>query len=127
MENRTHVPGKLRAVDYGLLGAAALVGILSTSRSFGIHGVALPAAALLGVAALLALVPLVRLFGGGEPLERRRTAIIAVILGCHIVGTFFFFPPEDMLNNRPVLTLDHAVHFYEAERAKRVFPHALRL
>ena len=127
MESRTQISRKLRAGDYCLLGTAAVVGILATSRRFGIHGVTLPAAALLGWAALLALGPLIRLLGGGAPLEGHRTAIIAVILGCHLVGTLFFFPPEDMLNNRPVLTLDHAVHFYEAERAKRVFPHALRL
>lgn len=126
-ESRTQVSRRLRAWDCCLLGSAAVLGVLATSRSFGIHGITLPAAALLGCAVLLALGPLIRLLGGGAPLDAHRTAIIAVIMGCHLIGTLFFFPPEDMLNNRPVLTLDHAVHFYEAERAKRVFPHALTL
>jgi len=53
-------------------------------------------------------------------IARRRT-IIAVIFGAHLVATLFFLPPEDIINDRPILTLDHALHFYQAQRAREVF------
>ncbi|MFA4948420.1 MAG: hypothetical protein WC674_07935, partial [Candidatus Krumholzibacteriia bacterium] len=56
----------IRTRDYWLLAAAGALGIASTLRSLGIDGVTLPAAALLGGAVLLALCPLIRLWGDGE-------------------------------------------------------------
>jgi hypothetical protein len=117
----------LRTRDFWLLAAAGALGIASTSRSFGIDGVTLAAAALLGGAALLALGPLVRLWRDGGSSAARGKTIIAVIIACHLVATLYFFPPEDVVNDRPVLTLDHAVHFYEVERGKKVFWDSFRL
>jgi hypothetical protein len=117
----------LRRREYVLLACAFALGAAATMRSFGVHGVTLPAAALLGGGTLCALGPMIRLFGGGGLEEKRAQTIVAVIFGCHLVATLFFFPPEDVVNNRPVLTLDYAVHFYEAERAREIFPRSLRL
>ena len=127
VEGRINASKTLRTRDCCLLAGAAVLGIGATLRSFGIHGVTLPAAGLTAGAALVALGPLIRLFRGGTLPEDRAKSIIAVIVVCHLVGTLFFFPPEDVLNDRPVLTLDHAVHFYEVERAKEVFWDSFRL
>lgn len=119
--------GTLRTRDYYMLAAAGVLGIASASRSFGIDGVTLPAAALLGGAAILALGPLTRLWSDGEGSAKRGKTIIGVIFACHLIATLYFFPPEDVVNDRPVLTLDHAVHFYEVERGKEVFWKSFRL
>lgn len=121
MDDPRQRPKILRPLDHFLLAAAAVPGIFGTLRSFGTDGVTFPAAALLTVAALLALGPLARLLKTGKFPEEYRKTIIAVIFSTHIVATLFFFPPEDLVNSRPVLTLDHAIHFYQAERAKEVF------
>jgi hypothetical protein len=76
---------------------------------------------------LLALGPLLRLAGNGEGAAARGKTIIAVIIACHVIATLYFFPLEDIVNDRPVLTLDHAVHFYEVERGKEVFRDSFRL
>jgi hypothetical protein len=117
----------LRTRDYRLLAAAGALGIVSTMRSFGVDGVTLSAAGLLGGAVLLALGPLIRLARNGENAAVHGKTIIAVIIACHIIATLYFFPPEDIINDRPVLTLDHAVHFYEVERGKEVFWDSFRL
>jgi hypothetical protein len=115
------VEATLRKRDYWLLAAACALGIASTARTCGIDGVTVPSAALLGGAALLALGPLVRLLKDGEAFRTRAKTVVAVIFACHLVATLYFFPPEDVVNDRAVLTLDHAVHFYEAERGTEVF------
>lgn len=117
----------LRTRDFWLLAGAGVLGIVSSARSFGIDGVTLPAAALLGGAALLALGPLLRLLKAGEPFANRAKTIVGVMVACHIIATLYFFPPEDLVNDRPVLTLDHAVHFYEVERGREVFWNSFRL
>ncbi|MBN1163408.1 MAG: hypothetical protein JXB45_02405 [Candidatus Krumholzibacteriota bacterium] len=117
---------ELRRIDYGLLGVALGLGITAALRSFGVGRVTLPAALFLGGCVLLALPPLIRLFGGGGASPYHRRTILAVILGTHLVATLFFFPPEDIINPRPVLTLDHSVHFYQAQRAREMFWSSLR-
>ncbi len=116
-----------RTRDSCLLAAAAGLGIAATARSFGIDGITIPAAALLGGAALLALGPLIRFAKGGGGFAEREKTIASAVVAFHIVATLFFFPPEDIFNDRPVLTLDHAVHFYEVERGREVFWNSFRL
>ncbi len=110
-----------------LLVLSAILGIIATLRALGVDKLTVPAAALLVAASILALVPLILLFGGDGIRRWRRRAIIAVIFAAHLVGVLFFFPPEDLVNNRPVLTLDHAIHFYQVERAKEIFHDSHRL
>ncbi len=111
---------KLSRADLALLAASLVCGTAAALRTWGAAALTFPAAGLLAAAAAFAIRPLLRLFGGG-PLESRRRAILAVLFGAHFVATLFFFPPEDVLNRRPVLTLDHSLHFYQAERAKEIF------
>jgi len=112
---------RLTSLDYWLLGVALLLGASSTLRRFGVEMVTVPASAMLAAAAMMALRPLIRLFGSAAAMETRSKAVIGVIFGAHLVATLYFFTPEDILNSRPVLSLDHALHFYQAERAKEVF------
>jgi hypothetical protein len=127
VEDRFDRSRSLRARDYALLAGAAVLGVAGTLRSFGLQGVTLPAAGLLAGAAVAALGPLIRLVSGRELWESRSKTILAIVFACHLVGTLYFFPPEDVLNDRPVLTLDHAIHFYQVERAKEVFWRSFRL
>jgi len=105
-------------LDRALLWGALAVGSAATLRAFGVGSVTLPAAALLAAAAIIAVRPLARIFGGREGAGARERGAVAVVLGAHIVATLFFFTPEDIANDRPVLTLDHALHFYQAERSR---------
>ena len=130
---------RFEKLDYVLLAAALGLGIAATLRRFGVGHVSIPAAACLAGAAVLAARPLALLFaagktdaapalpGGADTGEASRRAIIAAIFGAHLVATLFFFPPEDIFNGRPVLTLDHSLHFYQVERAKEAFGRSLRL
>ena len=117
----------LRKADLILLAAAAAAGIAATMRSLGTEGISPAALALVLAAILLLIVPAARLFSAGGPSERNAAAILSVLFGCHLVGTLFFFPPEDLANGRPVLTLDHAVHYYQMERSREVTKHSFRL
>jgi hypothetical protein len=116
----------LRTRDFWLLGASAAFGVASAARATGTGGLALPAA-LLGAAALLAFGPLVRLAKRWNASGARGRGLVGAFIACHVIATLYFFPPEDILNDRPVLTLDHAVHFYEVERGKDVFWNSFRL
>lgn len=53
----------------------------------------------------------------GEHHKRLLLALLAI----HLVATFFFLPPADLVNYRPVLTIDHSFHHYQAVRANGRF------
>ncbi len=59
--------------------------------------------------------------------EKHRRALLVVLFAVHLVGTLFFLSPADVVNDRPVLTLDHAFHYYQARRANAVFFETARL
>ncbi|RPJ55487.1 MAG: hypothetical protein EHM12_12115, partial [Dehalococcoidia bacterium] len=117
----------LRRSDRLLLAAAAAAGVAASSRSFGVGGVTPAALGLICAAVLLSIWPAARLFSGGVLQEKNAGTVLAVLFGCHLVGTLFFFPPEDLVNDRPVLTLDHAVHYYQVERSREVTGGSMRL
>ncbi len=54
-------------------------------------------------------------------------ALLALLFLVHAAATLFFFPPADIVNERPVITLDHSFHYYQARRANEVFPKTGRL
>lgn len=58
--------------------------------------------------------------------EHKR-ALVACLFVVHLLATFVFFPPADIVNERPVVTLDHAFHYYQAWRAREIFFHSGRL
>ena len=111
-----------RNSDHVLLGISLLLGLSATLRSFGTGSITTQAILLLSAAAVAAIRPLTRLAGG----ERKRV-VLAAIFGAHLIATLFFFPPEDVINSRPVLSLDHSLHYQQVVRAKEVFRDSYRL
>ena len=127
--SRSEDPVYYRPGPAGLLLLAASIAsaAAATLRAFGTGGIDVRSAALLGLSLAAAAVPVYRMIreGGGKATGRRR--LLLTVFAAHLVGTLFFFPPEDLLNDRPVITLDHAIHYYQVERAARVFPERMRL
>jgi hypothetical protein len=127
MEDNEDKSKWLQKQDRYLLVIAGALGITATLREFGTDGISMPALALLGAATLFAVLGLLKfVFNGRSPFENAKKVIV-VLAGVHIVATLFFFPPEDILNDRPVLTLDHAVHYYQVVRAAETGPHTFCL
>ena len=117
----------LRIIDRILLGASLILGITATLRYFGTGEISFQSVVCLAAAVLFALRPLTILVNGGESPGNHRRMILAVIFGAHLVATLFFFPPEDIANSRPVISLDHALHYQQVVRAKEVFEDSYRL
>ncbi len=64
----------------------------------------------------------------GEEFARRNgKALLIALFVVHLLATLFFFPPSDIVNDRPVVSLDHAFHYYQARRANAVFLETGRL
>jgi hypothetical protein len=103
-----------------LLSIAGVLGITATLRAFTTDGITITAVTLLSGATLFAVFGLIRFFSGGRSAFSNTKKVIIVLAGVHIVSTLFFFPPEDIVNQRPVLTLDHAVHYYQVVRAGEI-------
>jgi hypothetical protein len=53
--------------------------------------------------------------------------LLALLFLVHAAATLFFFSPADIVNDKPVITLDHSFHYYQARRANEVFPASGRL
>ncbi|MBU8922143.1 MAG: hypothetical protein KOO63_10035 [Bacteroidales bacterium] len=112
---------------YGLLPVALIFAIAATLRRFGTEGVSTPAAVLLSIAGVLSLWPMMKMFSRERFDKKSAGLLLSTIFLAHLVATLFFFPPEDILNDRPVLTLDHSLHYYQVTRAKDVFAETSRL
>jgi hypothetical protein len=61
-----------------------------------------------------------RAAGAGGLFAQRARAILLCLFFVHLASTFFFISPADIINERPIVTLDHSFHYYQAWRAKRV-------
>lgn len=83
----------------------------------------------------LALIPglavaawcLARTLEAGRLSDDRRVRWLLMLAGIHIVATLFFFPAQHLFDARPVVTVDHAVHYEQCLRARAVFWQAFRL
>ncbi len=117
----------LRFSDRILLGVALILGLTATLRCLGTEEITINAAGFLAAAALLSIRPLARLIKDTEGNGERRGMILAVIFGAHLIATLFFFPPEDIVNSRPVLSLDHALHYQQVVRGSEIFGDSYRL
>lgn len=115
-------PGRIDGI---LLSVGGIAAVVSTLRLFG-DGLAPATVALLAGGILCAAIPLLRLLAREGKDRRLRRTMLAAVFTAHLAATLFFFPPEDLVNGRPVLTLDHAVHYYQAARAREVFPDRLQ-
>jgi hypothetical protein len=58
--------------------------------------------------------------------EHKRTLLVGLFT-VHVFATFFFFPPGDIVNERPVVSLDHTFHYYQAWRAHEILLESGRL
>jgi hypothetical protein len=127
MEDNENKSKRFQKQGRCLMCIAAALGIIATLRGFGTDGISMAAVAFLIGATVLAVAGLIRLSSDDRlPFDNTRK-VFAILAGVHIVSTLFFFPPEDILNDRPVLTLDHAVHYYQVERAGEICPHTFCL
>jgi hypothetical protein len=113
--------------DRVLLILSGLLALSATARGLGTDGIAPSSVTLLSLAAVLALRPIIRIASARGSGRVGRRTLLAAVFSAHMVATLFFFPPEDILNSRPVITLDHALHYQQAERARDVFRKSLRL
>jgi len=127
MENYEHKSKRLQRQGCVLLCLALALGIAATSRMFGTDGISTAAAVLLACATAFAVIGWIRLSPGGRIPFGNTRRVFLVLAGVHLVSMLFFFPPEDILNDRPVLTLDHAVHYYQTVRAGEIRPNPFRL
>jgi len=70
---------------------------------------------------LLSLLP----HGRIDDSNRRR--FVLAIFGLHVLATLYAFPPGALIDRRPFVTVDHAVHYAQCVRAKSVFWQSLRM
>lgn len=140
MERPDNSPAQVRwqAFCAGAAGAAlVVVAALDPDRmrigAWGERGFLAAGLLLLGWALGRLLFPGRANAGGGAPsldgdfFARHKRALIAGLFVVHALSTLFFFPPADVVNDRPVVTLDHAFHYYQARRAREVFLDSGRL
>lgn len=120
MEDNENKSKRFQKQDRYFLCIAGVLGVTATLRAFGTNGLSVPVIALLSGATVFAVFGLSKLLSGGRIQRENAKKVIIVLVCVHIISTLFFFPPEDFLNDRPVLTLDHAVHYYQAVRAAEV-------
>jgi hypothetical protein len=64
---------------------------------------------------------------GGVIDHRNRRRFLFAVLIIHILATLYFFPVSDILNDRPVVTLDHSFHYYQAHQSREVFWETFRI
>ncbi|MBD3179474.1 MAG: hypothetical protein GF417_07600 [Candidatus Latescibacteria bacterium] len=117
----------LRNRDKIFLAAAFLLGSAATLRSFGMDGIKLPSLVLLASAFIFLLPTLARLIRKEGISGQSEKPLLVIIVSFHIIATLFFFPPGDLANSRPVVTLDHAIHYYQVERGSQIFPRTGKL
>lgn len=122
MRTGNQAAADIQKSDLVLLVISLVLGVTATLRSFGTGALTIEAILFLSAAVIFAIRPLSRLMGGA-----RGRVVIAVIFGAHLIATLFFFPPEDIINSRPVLSLDHSLHYQQVVRAKEVFWDSYRL
>jgi hypothetical protein len=108
-----------------ILAAAAVVGASLEALSGRLH---MPGMlGLLAVATVCLSLVVIRCVPSGFPGRFDTRAVLSCVLLIHVLAVFLFFPPDVLVNRKPVVTLDHAVHYYQAVRVKSVFWRSLRM
>jgi hypothetical protein len=100
----------------------ALVSLEGSAARFGVGGIA----GGLGIASALLLAAFALYIPAGS-IRRNAKRILLLLALIHLLSTFLFFPPDGIVNGRPVYTLDHPIHYYQVETTRRVFWKHLRL
>jgi hypothetical protein len=110
------------------IGAVSAALILISTLDFGwFQNRLVLRAALMAAGMIPAAFVLARLAPGGVIDHRNRRRFLLAVLVVHILATLYFFPLSDALNDRPVVTLDHSFHYYQAYRAREVFWETFRI
>jgi len=112
---------------WGIAAAASIVILISTLETPAFEKNLWLRGALLLVGAIPAVFVLRRLAPGGVIDHRNRRRFLFAVLAVHILATLYFFPIADILNDRPVVSLDHSFHYYQAHTAREVFWETFRL
>jgi hypothetical protein len=76
--------------------------------------------AVLGAGVVLRAISRTGLFGPHDHGQSHKALLVAMV-AVHLAATLFFLPPADLLNNKPIVTLDHSFHHYQAARANQHF------
>lgn len=63
----------------------------------------------------------------GRISDRNRRVVLLAILAVHAMATCYFMPLSVIVDGRPVVTVDHPVHYYQAERTREVFWHTFQV
>lgn len=104
-------------------GAVVLASLDSMSSRLGLGGTA----ALLACATVCLLLVARRVVPDGVFTEERKRPLLLFILLVHILALFLFFPPDEIVNDRPVATLDHSIHYYQVVRSREAVWHHAQL
>jgi hypothetical protein len=106
--------------------ACALLAVATFDALFAAHPLWMRMAALLpGIA--LAGWCLAHTLRAGRVENDVRLRWLFMLAGIHIVATLFFFPAQHLLDARPIVTADHAVHYAQCLRSRAVFWQTFRL
>ena len=110
------------------MGAVSAALILISTLELGFLKNNLPLrAAVMAAGMIPAAFVLARLAPGGLIDHRNRRRLLFAVFIIHVLATLYFFPLSDAVNDRPVVTLDHSFHYYQAYRAREVFWDTFRL
>jgi hypothetical protein len=78
-------------------------------------------ALVLGAGIVLAAFVVCRLVPGGAIDHRNRRRVLFTVMAAHVLATLYFFPFTEIVNDRPLVNLDHSFHYYQAYRVREVF------
>jgi hypothetical protein len=115
------------ALVWSVGGASAAILLVSTLQLDVFRHNLMLRAAVMAAGMLPAAFVVCRLAPGGVVDHTNRRRVLFAIMSVHVLATLFFFPLADILNDRPVVTLDHSFHYYQAVRSKEVFWETFRL
>ncbi len=126
-DNTPETAHRIPAIVWGT-GAVAAAVILASTFEAGVFQRNLTLRAVVMCAGMIpAALVLLRLAPGGVVDHRNRRRFFLAVLVVHILATLYFFPLSDIVNDRPVVTLDHSFHYYQAVRAREVFWETFRI
>lgn len=115
-DNNKVISGFLQVMSFSIIATAAvtIASLESMSSRLGLGRTA----ALLTLATLCLFAVLMRLGPHGILSERSKRRAMLLLLLVHVLALCLFFPPDQFVNDKPVVTLDHAIHYYQIVRSR---------
>jgi hypothetical protein len=117
-DNNIGKSGFLQAMSLAVIAAVAVVtaSLDSMLTRLGLGGTA----ALLVLATLCLFGAAMRVVPPGDYFGKRKRSLLLFILLIHLLALCLFFPPDEVVNDKPVVTLDHSIHYYQIVRSREV-------